>query len=206
MGQLYKKMATDLKLRRHSPRAQKSCLWCARGFVRHFMRAPGNMGIDEIGQFLQVGSTTGKRVAREAWAMATDCESSLSLRLAAHCLRLLSAQLRPSLARALLRFDRPQVEAEQLGQSAIRQNLGSGGAFLRQRHALAGLRDQCFLVDLAQLEEQLGPLVEAGADAVEHGRDVLAHRRPVWTTAREVVKISPASTICFSQAQDSAAR
>jgi integrase len=52
MGQLYEKMATDLKLRRYSRRTQKSYLWCARRFVRHFMRAPDTMGIAEIRQFL----------------------------------------------------------------------------------------------------------------------------------------------------------
>jgi integrase/recombinase XerD len=52
MGQLYVKMATDLKLRRYSPRTQKSYLWAARRFVRHFMRAPGEMGSTEISQFL----------------------------------------------------------------------------------------------------------------------------------------------------------
>jgi len=38
MGQLYEKMASDLKLRRYSRRTQKSYLWCACGFVRHFKR------------------------------------------------------------------------------------------------------------------------------------------------------------------------
>jgi site-specific recombinase XerD len=52
MGQLYVKMATDLKLRRYSPRTQKSYLWAARRFVRHFMRAPGEMGSVEIREFL----------------------------------------------------------------------------------------------------------------------------------------------------------
>ena len=40
MGQLYEKMKTDLKLRRYSPRTEKSYLWCAQRFARHFMRAP----------------------------------------------------------------------------------------------------------------------------------------------------------------------
>jgi len=52
MGQLYEKMATDLKLRRYSRRTQKSYLWAARRFVRHFMRSPGEMGMTEIRQFL----------------------------------------------------------------------------------------------------------------------------------------------------------
>jgi site-specific recombinase XerD len=52
MGQLYEKMASDLKLRRYSVRTQKSYLWCARRFVRYFMRAPNEMGKAEIRQFL----------------------------------------------------------------------------------------------------------------------------------------------------------
>jgi site-specific recombinase XerD len=52
MGQLYEKMASDLKLRRYSPRTQKSYLWCARRFVRHFMRSPAEMGSKEIREFL----------------------------------------------------------------------------------------------------------------------------------------------------------
>jgi len=52
MGQLYEKMASDLKLRRYSIRTQKSYLWAARRFVRHFMRAPDTMGMTEIRQFL----------------------------------------------------------------------------------------------------------------------------------------------------------
>lgn len=52
MGQLYEKMGSDLKLRRYSIRTQKSYLWAARRFVRHFMRSPGEMGMAEIRQFL----------------------------------------------------------------------------------------------------------------------------------------------------------
>jgi integrase/recombinase XerD len=52
MGQLYRQMATDLKLRRYSPRTQKSYLWCSRRFVKHFMRSPAEMGIAEIREFL----------------------------------------------------------------------------------------------------------------------------------------------------------
>lgn len=52
MGQLYEKMASDLKLRRYSARTQKSYLWCARRFVRHFMRSPAEMGMKEIREFL----------------------------------------------------------------------------------------------------------------------------------------------------------
>lgn len=52
MGQLYEKMASDLKLRRYSARTQKGYLWCARRFVRHFMRSPADMGSEEIREFL----------------------------------------------------------------------------------------------------------------------------------------------------------
>ena len=52
MGQLYEKMASDLKLRRYSARTQKSYLWCARRFVRHHMRSPAEMGGKEIRDFL----------------------------------------------------------------------------------------------------------------------------------------------------------
>ena len=52
MGQLYEKMASDLKLRRYSARTQKSYLWCAQRFVRHFMRSPAEMGSKEIREFL----------------------------------------------------------------------------------------------------------------------------------------------------------
>ena len=52
MGQLYEKMASDLKLRRYSARTQESYLWCARRFVRHFMRSPAEMGGKEIREFL----------------------------------------------------------------------------------------------------------------------------------------------------------
>jgi hypothetical protein len=37
-----------VKLRRYSPRTQKSYLWCAARFVRHFMRPPAEMGSKEI--------------------------------------------------------------------------------------------------------------------------------------------------------------
>jgi integrase/recombinase XerD len=52
MGQLYEKMASDLKLRRYSIRTQKSYLWCARRFVRHHMRSPAEIGGKEIRDFL----------------------------------------------------------------------------------------------------------------------------------------------------------
>ncbi len=52
MGQLYEKMKADLKLRRYSPRTEKSYLWSACRFVRHFNRPPTEMGKQEIRQFL----------------------------------------------------------------------------------------------------------------------------------------------------------
>ncbi len=52
MGQLYEKMASDLKLRRYSARTQESYLWCAKRFVRHFMRSPADLGGKEIREFL----------------------------------------------------------------------------------------------------------------------------------------------------------
>ena len=52
MGQLYEKMASDLKLRRYSARTQESYLYCARRFAKHFMRSPAEMGSKEIREFL----------------------------------------------------------------------------------------------------------------------------------------------------------
>ncbi len=52
MGQLYEKMASDLKLRRYSMRTQKGYLYCARNFAKHFMRSPAEMGSKEIREFL----------------------------------------------------------------------------------------------------------------------------------------------------------
>lgn len=63
MGQLYEKMASDLKLRRYSIRTQKSYLWAARRFVRHFMRAPDAMGTAEITQFLLMLHDRGESAA-----------------------------------------------------------------------------------------------------------------------------------------------
>ena len=40
MGQVYEKMKADLKLRRYSPRTEKSYLYYAARFVRHFRRPP----------------------------------------------------------------------------------------------------------------------------------------------------------------------
>jgi site-specific recombinase XerD len=59
MGQLYEKMASDLKLRRYSVRTQKSYLWCACRFVRHFMRSPAEMGSKEIREFLLLHHNRG---------------------------------------------------------------------------------------------------------------------------------------------------
>jgi len=63
MGQLYERMASDLKLRRYSCRTQKSYLWCARRFVRHFMRSPEDMGMQEIRQFLLMLHERGESAA-----------------------------------------------------------------------------------------------------------------------------------------------
>lgn len=52
MGEVYEKMRSDLKLRRYSPRTEKSYLWSACRFVRHFMRAPAQMGSAEVRAFL----------------------------------------------------------------------------------------------------------------------------------------------------------
>jgi len=52
MGQLYEKMASDLKLRRYSARTQESYLYSARRFAKHFMRSPAEMGSKEIREFL----------------------------------------------------------------------------------------------------------------------------------------------------------
>lgn len=60
MGQLYDKMAADLKLRRYSVRTQKSYLWAARRFVRHFMRSPADMGSKEIREFLLMRHEQGE--------------------------------------------------------------------------------------------------------------------------------------------------
>jgi len=59
MGQLYEKMASDLKLRRYSTRTQKSYLWCAGRFVRHFMRSPAEMSSKEIREFLLLHHNRG---------------------------------------------------------------------------------------------------------------------------------------------------
>jgi integrase/recombinase XerD len=52
MGALYERMKADLKLRRYSARTEKSYLYYATRFVRHFMRPPTEMGKEEIRQFL----------------------------------------------------------------------------------------------------------------------------------------------------------
>jgi integrase len=52
MGAVYEKMKADLKLRRYSPRTEKSYLYYAARFVRHFDRPPARMGKAEIREFL----------------------------------------------------------------------------------------------------------------------------------------------------------
>src|SRR5437868_5585847 len=60
MGALYEKMAADLKLRRYSPRTEKSYLYYARRFVRHFGRSPSEMGKAEIREFLLMLQARGE--------------------------------------------------------------------------------------------------------------------------------------------------
>ena len=60
MGQLYEKMKADLKLRRYSARTQKSYLYYASRFVRHFMRPPTELGKDDIRRFLGVLEERGE--------------------------------------------------------------------------------------------------------------------------------------------------
>ncbi len=60
MGQLYEKMKADLKLRRYSARTQKSYLYYASRFVRHFMRPPTELGKDDIRRFLEVLAERGE--------------------------------------------------------------------------------------------------------------------------------------------------
>jgi integrase len=52
MGAVYEKMKADLKLRRYSPRTEKSYLYYAARFLRHFDRPPARMGKAEIREFL----------------------------------------------------------------------------------------------------------------------------------------------------------
>jgi len=52
MGAVYEKMKADLKLRQYSPRTEKSYLYYAARFVRHFGRPPAEMGKAEIRQLL----------------------------------------------------------------------------------------------------------------------------------------------------------
>jgi site-specific recombinase XerD len=49
---VYEKMKADLKLRQYSARTEKSYLYYAARFVRHFGRAPAEMGKGEIREFL----------------------------------------------------------------------------------------------------------------------------------------------------------
>jgi integrase/recombinase XerD len=60
MGQLYEKMKADLKLRRYSARTQKSYLYYAARFVRHFMRPPTELGKDDIRKFVEVIAERGE--------------------------------------------------------------------------------------------------------------------------------------------------
>jgi len=93
MGQLYEKMASDLKLRRYSARTQKSYLWCARRFVRHFMRSPAEMGSKEIREFLlfhhERGASASTIKMYDRWRLGTaspdsSIRASLPSRLVRH--------------------------------------------------------------------------------------------------------------------------
>jgi site-specific recombinase XerD len=46
-------MVADLELRRYSPKTIKNYIWCARAFVRFYMRPPEALGEDEVRGFLQ---------------------------------------------------------------------------------------------------------------------------------------------------------
>jgi integrase len=60
MGALYEKMKADLKLRRYSARTEKSYLYYAARFVRHFGRSPSEMGKAEIREFLSMLEARGE--------------------------------------------------------------------------------------------------------------------------------------------------
>lgn len=53
MGAVYQKMERDLTLRNMAEETRKSYLWCCKNFVRHFMRAPTEMGLPEVESFLE---------------------------------------------------------------------------------------------------------------------------------------------------------
>ena len=71
MGAVYEKMQADLKLRRYSPRTEKSYLYYAARFVRHFGRSPAEMGKTEIRQFLLALQERGES-AREPEAVRRE--------------------------------------------------------------------------------------------------------------------------------------
>jgi integrase/recombinase XerD len=52
MGKLYDRMATDLCVRRYAARTQKSYLYCAVRFAKHFGRSPAELGKEHIREFL----------------------------------------------------------------------------------------------------------------------------------------------------------
>ena len=53
MGKLHDRMATDLTLRRVSPRTKGTYLTIAKAFTAHFMRSPEEMGEAEIREYLR---------------------------------------------------------------------------------------------------------------------------------------------------------
>jgi len=60
MSELYERMQADLKLRRYAARTEKSYLWSARRFARHFGRSPEALGKDDIRQFLLMLTDRGE--------------------------------------------------------------------------------------------------------------------------------------------------
>jgi integrase/recombinase XerD len=54
MGQIYQKMERDLRLRNLSPKTSKAYLLVCRKFVRHYMRSPAEMGLEDIDAFLDM--------------------------------------------------------------------------------------------------------------------------------------------------------
>ncbi len=66
MGQLRKRMETDLKLAGYSPSTQKIYLLYARRFVKHHMRSPAEMGEAEIRQYL-LYMVEERQISRETY-------------------------------------------------------------------------------------------------------------------------------------------
>ena len=86
-------------------------------------------------------------------------------------LAVLWPESRPRPGRAPLGFhggDASAISIPKISERPLSPRIFSAaGPFLVSGSSLPGLGDDVLLVDLAQREEQLGPLVEPGADAVE---------------------------------------